>query len=137
MRVEGPNRVGQGAYGTRRVSSGTGFSLPDTEAATPLQKPPAVSGATGLDALLALQSVDMTVERRKKATQRGRTILDLLDALKLGVLDGTLNPAMLDSLSSAVGSAREATDDPTLEGILDEIELRAEVELAKLQRRGG
>lgn len=137
MRVEGPNRVGQGAYGARRTSSGTGFSLPDMETATPLQKPPTVAGATGLDALLALQSVDMTVERRKKATQRGRTILDLLDAVKLGVLDGTLNPAMLDSLSSAVGSAREATDDPTLEGILDEIELRAEVELAKLQRRGG
>jgi hypothetical protein len=137
MRVEGPNRVGQGAYGARRVSSGSGFSLPDMETATPLQKAPVVAGATGLDALLALQSVDMTIERRKKATQRGRTILDLLDTVKLGVLDGTLSPAMLDSLSAAVGSARDATDDPTLEGILNEIELRAEVELAKLQRRGG
>jgi hypothetical protein len=137
MRVEGPNRVGQGAYGARRVSSGSGFSLPDMETATPLQKPPVVAGATGLDALLALQSVDMTIERRKKATQRGRTILDLLDSVKLGVLDGTLSPAMLDSLSAAVGSARDATDDPTLDGILNEIELRAEVELAKLQRRGG
>ena len=136
MRVEGPNRVGQGAYGARRVSSGTGFSLPDMDTAAPLQKPPGAGSVPGLDALLALQSVDMTLERRKKATQRGRTILDLLDAVKLGVLDGTLNPAMLDSLSSAVGSAREATDDPTLEGILDEIELRAEVELAKLQRHG-
>lgn len=137
MRVEGPNRVGQGAYGARRVSSGTGFSLPDMESTTPLQKAPGMGSMPGLDALLALQSVDMTVERRKKATQRGRNILDILDAVKLGVLDGTLNPAMLDGLSAAVASAREATDDPALEGILDEIELRAEVELAKLQRRGG
>ncbi len=137
MRVEGPNRVGQGAYGARRVSSGTGFSLPDMDTAAPLQKAPGAGAVPGLDALLALQSVDMTLERRKKATQRGRTILDILDAVKLGVLDGTLNPAMLDSLSSAVGSAREATDDLTLEGILDEIELRAQVELAKLQRHGG
>jgi hypothetical protein len=137
MRVEGPNRIGQGAYGARRVSSGSGFSLPETETAAPLQKPAGLNSAPGLDALLALQSVDLVVERRKKATQRGRQILDLLDALKLGVLDGTLAPAMLESLNAAVGSAREATEDPTLEGILDEIELRAQVELAKLQRRGG
>lgn len=137
MRVEGSNRIGQGAYGARRISSGSGFSLPETETATPLQKAPGAASVSGLDALLALQSVDMTVERRKKATQRGRQILDLLDAVKLGVLDGTLNPVMLDTLSAAVASAREATDDPALEGILDEIELRAQVELAKLQRRGG
>ncbi|BCJ91620.1 flagellar assembly protein FliX [Terrihabitans soli] len=135
MRVEGPNRIGQGAYGARRVSSGSGFSLPDTETSAPLQKPASAASAPGLDALLALQSVDMTVERRKKATQRGRTILDLLDAVKLGVLDGTLTPAALDGLNAAVGSAREATEDPALEQILDEIELRAQVELAKLQRR--
>lgn len=136
MRVDGPNRVGQSAYGARRVSSGTGFSLPGTETATPLQKPAGLTSAPGLDALLALQSVDMTVERRKKAAQRGRQILDLLDALKLGVLDGTLAPAMIESLGTAIGTAREATEDPTLEVILDEIELRAQVELAKLQRRG-
>jgi Class II flagellar assembly regulator len=137
MRVEGPNRVGQGAYGARRVSSGSGFSLPDMESATPLHKAPGAGSVAGLDSLLALQSVDMTVERRKKAQQRGRQILDVLDAVKLGVLDGTLNPAMLENLGIAVASAREATDDPALEGILDEIELRAQVELAKLQRRGG
>lgn len=137
MRVEGPNRIGQGAYGARRVTSGSGFSLPESETAAQLHKPAATGQTHGLDALLALQSVDMTVERRKKATQRGRNILDLLDAVKLGVLDGTLVPAALEGLSSAVGSARETTDDPALEGILDEIELRAQVELAKLQRRAG
>jgi hypothetical protein len=137
MRVEGPNRIGQGAYGARRAASGSGFSLPETESSAPLQKSAGLSQAHGLDALLALQSVDMTVERRKKAMQRGRQILDMLDALKLGVLDGTLAPAAVDSLSTAIGAAREATDDPALEGILDEIELRAQVELAKLQRRPG
>jgi hypothetical protein len=119
------------------VSSGSGFSLPEADTAAPLQKPAALAQSHGLDALLAMQSVDMTVERRKKAMQRGRQILDLLDAMKLGVLDGSLAPAALEGLSAAVGTAREATDDPKLEGILDEIELRAQVELAKLQRRAG
>lgn len=136
MRVEGPNRVGQGAYPARRSQTGSGFSLPEADAQAPARKPAGVMPAPGLDALLALQSVDMTAERRKKAVSRGKTMLDLLDQVKLGVLDGTLSPATLESLSAAI-SQREATDDPALDGIMAEIELRVEVELAKLQRRAG
>ena len=134
MRVEGSNRIGQGAYPARRSQAGSGFSLPEAEAQAPPQKPVGVVHAPGLDALLALQSVDTTAERRKKAVTRGKTMLDLLDAVKLGVLDGTLSPATLESLNAAVAQ-RESTDDPALDGIMAEIELRAEVELAKLQRR--
>jgi hypothetical protein len=136
MRVEGPNRIGQGAYAARRTQAGSGFSLPEADAQAAARKPVGVMHAPGLDALLALQSVDMTAERRKKAVLRGKSMLDLLDKVKLGVLDGTLSPATLESLSAAVAQ-REGTDDPALDGIMAEIELRAEVELAKLQRRPG
>jgi hypothetical protein len=136
MRVEGPNRIGQGAQTARRNQTGSGFSLPETESRAPAQRPSGMVNVAGLDTLLALQSVDMPAERRKKAVQRGKTMLDLLDSMKLGVLDGSLSPEMLESLSTAV-SQREPTDDPALEGIMAEIELRAEVELAKLKRRAG
>lgn len=136
MRVEGPNRIGQGAYPARRTQTGSGFSLPEAESQSATRRPTGVAGAPGLDALLALQSVDQTQERRKKAMSRGKKMLDLLDAVKLGVLDGTLLPATLQNLSDAV-SQREPTDDPVLDGIMAEIELRAEVELAKLKRNLG
>jgi hypothetical protein len=134
MRIEGPNRIGQGAYGQRRAASGSGFSLPESGSQAPAQKPAGMVHAPALDALLALQSVDVVSERRQKAMSRGRRLLDLLDTLKLGLLDGALSPGAVENLRTAVADARQPTDDPVLEGILDEIELRALVELAKLGR---
>ena len=136
MRVDGPNRIGQGAQGARRVQAGSGFSLPQAESSAPTQRLVGVMSAPGLDALLALQSVDMASERRKKTVSRGRRLLDMLDSIKLGVLDGTLSPERLQNLSSALAD-REPCDDPGLESVLDEIELRAQVELAKLARNAG
>lgn len=135
MRVEGPNRIGQGSQGAKRAASGSGFSLPETGQQAPAARASAVMSAPGLDALLALQSVDVPAERRRKAATRGRRILDLLDTVKLGVLDGTLTSAALENLTSAL-AGREPSEDPGLENVLDEIELRAQVELAKLSRQG-
>src|SRR5262245_61357071 len=79
VRVEGANRIGQQGSAVRRAQGGTGFSLPEAETSAPAQKAFGVSTVPGLDVLLALQSVDMTVERRRKGTARGRRILDILD----------------------------------------------------------
>jgi hypothetical protein len=40
----------------------------------------------------------------------------------------------LDRLRRAVRAERDLTEDPQLEGLLDEIELRAAVEVAKLEQ---
>jgi hypothetical protein len=86
----------------------------------------------GIDALLALQGVDEPGERRRKAVKRGRSALDALDALKLGLLSGTLDTAALARLKTAAAGLAESTGDPGLDTVLAEIELRAEVELAKI-----
>jgi hypothetical protein len=86
----------------------------------------------GIDALLALQGVEEPGERRKKAVRRGRTALDALDALKLGLLSGTLDTAALARLKSVTGGLAEPTGDAGLDTVLAEIELRVEVELAKI-----
>lgn len=90
-------------------------------------------GVTSLDALLALQEVDGPLERRRRSVARAGRILDGLDRLKLSLLDGGLSPTALSELASAVRDGRAATDDPRLEGVLDEIETRAAVELAKAE----
>ena len=64
-------------------------------------------------------------------------LLDELDNLKIALLGGDLSPGQLDALSRAVRDQRSATDDPKLEAVLDEIETRAAVELAKLEAAGG
>jgi hypothetical protein len=91
-------------------------------------------GVSSIDALLALQEVGGPAERRKKAVRRASVILDVLDDLKIGVLEGAIQPHTLGRLIEAVRQERARTGDPKLEGVLDEIETRAAVELAKLQQ---
>jgi hypothetical protein len=86
----------------------------------------------GIDALIALQGVDEPGERRRKAVKRGRAALDALDALKLGLLSGTLDTAAVARLKAAAAGLAEATGDPRLDTVLAEIGLRVEVELAKI-----
>ncbi len=97
--------------------------------------PSSVSGGTAIgsvDALLAAQSVEAAGEEgRRQARQRGEDILDRLDELRHGLLAGTLSQAQLVALANLVRSRRAGIADPKLQAVLDEIELRAEVEIAK------
>lgn len=114
-----------------RSSSGT-FSL-DTAHSMPAPAAPAgMRNIGGIDTLLALQGVEDPAERRRKAVRHGRNALDALDALKLGLLSGTLDAGAMARLKTIAGGLSEATGDPGLDTVLAEIELRVEVELAKL-----
>ena len=86
----------------------------------------------GIDALIALQGQDDPAERRRRAVKRGRIALDALDELKIEVLAGTLGPSTLMRLKSATADLRDASGDAGLDAVLAEIELRLEVEIAKM-----
>jgi hypothetical protein len=135
MRVQGLNGAATAAAksGTRRAGGGT-FSIgEDASARGPGTATPLRSIAS-VDALLALQSVEDATERRKRAVKSGRHALDMLDALKLSVLDGSLDQSVLGRLKSAAEGLRGGSGDDGLDSILGEIELRLEVELAKAGR---
>jgi hypothetical protein len=85
----------------------------------------------GIDALIALQGVEDRVERRRRAVKHGRRALDALDALKLGLLAGTLEPAALLRLKAVAADLKDGSGDEKLDQVLAEIELRVAVELAK------
>ena len=65
--------------------------------------------------------------------RRAGRILDVLDEVKLAMLDGGIPPMALERLTRAVREERAGVDDPRLTGLLNEIETRAAVELAKLR----
>lgn len=139
MKVTGANAAG-GVSGTRSakpVGSGAGFSLPSVESvngAVGVSRAAGVGAVSGLEALLALQDVGGPLERRKRAVARGGRILDVLDEVKLALIDGDLSPVSLGRLMRAVREERERTDDGRLEDVLNEIETRAAVEIAKLEQ---
>ena len=91
------------------------------------------SPVSALGALLAIQEVDDPLTGKRRARERGRRLLDTLDEVRVGLLTGTLPKAVLGELARLVTEARESIDDPGLQSVLDDIDLRAQVELAKLQ----
>lgn len=90
-----------------------------------------------VDALLALQEVgDSTSEQSNaRAQARGRALLDRLDEIRHGLLAGGISKRTLNELAATVRSKRAKAASPELAEVLDEIELRAEVELAKIERQ--
>ncbi|HXQ17465.1 MAG TPA: flagellar assembly protein FliX [Caulobacteraceae bacterium] len=137
MKVTGPSGPA-GATGARSAPAQTaapGFSIGAPAVSTPAGVSAAggVNAVNTLEALMALQEVGGPLERRRRAVRRADTILDALEGLKIELLEGALGPAMLDRLTRAVREQRSMTDDPKLEGLLDQVETRAAVELAKLE----
>ncbi|MGO1117858.1 flagellar assembly protein FliX [Rhodovibrionaceae bacterium A322] len=101
------------------------------------EKTTAASGAApvaAVDALLSLQEVPDSLSGEAQAKQRGEDLLDQLDQIRLGLLEGALAPVQVERLVGLVASKRGQISDPKLLAILDEIEIRAAVELAKLGR---
>jgi len=100
-----------------------------------------VAGAAPMstvEGLLALQEVEdsTTGQSRSRARKWGNDVLDGLERLRIGIITGVVPKAELERIAASVERQRAHTDDPALEAILDEIELRAKVELAKLEREG-
>jgi len=138
MKVTGPSGIGSPS-GARpaRSAGGDGFRVIAPEAtggAGQASQVSATQGVMGVEALLALQDVGSPLERKRRAVRRAGRILDVLDDVKVALLEDGLSGAELDRLRRAVRDERGATDDPALEAVLDEIELRAAVEMAKIER---
>jgi hypothetical protein len=114
-----------------RAPPAAGFSLagPRTAAtAAPAGAQPPLGG------LLALQDVpEPTAERRRRALGRGRSILDRLDELRMGLMAGAVPLDLLRRLQCELDRRIDVADEPRLQGLLDAIEVRCAVEMAKLE----
>lgn len=137
MKVNGSSGVGSTSAsrgGGRPVAGGFSVAVSGgASEAAPATRSSGVSGVGSIDVLLALQEVGGPLERRRKAVRRAGQILDVLDDVKMALLEGEIPPAALDRLMRAIHQERDRTDDPRLEEVLNEIETRAAVEIAKLE----
>jgi hypothetical protein len=113
-----------------------------------LAKAEGISGVDGVEAttgigavgamggLLGAQEVDEREAKRHKAVKKGRLTLDVLSQLRDALLMGALPHSTIAQLERLVAEERRDNDDPLLNDILNEIEVRAAVELAKLEMSG-
>jgi hypothetical protein len=133
MRIYGPNgaAVANAPAAARRAGSGSSFTVSEEEAPrnTPAATP--LRSISTLDALMALQGVEDPLERKKRAVAKGRNALDVLDDLKLGLIDGSVDGSTISRLKVASEGLTVTTGDGGLDTVMDEINLRVAVELAK------
>lgn len=104
-------------------------ALSGDTASAPAAPAPTIGPVEGL---LTVQEMPDALAGRRRAVQRGSSLLDRLDDLRLALLTGVLSRQRLDDLAHLASTARGTVDDPRLGVILDEIDLRVAVELAKL-----
>jgi hypothetical protein len=114
-----------------RGAAGQRFALDGAATDTKASGATAAMSLTSLDALIAVQGEGDVTERRRRSVKRGK---DLLDQLKAGLLSGTVGGAQLQRLAGQLGAQRQASGDAQLDELVGHIELRAQVELAKLGR---
>jgi hypothetical protein len=133
MRVDPKFSSAPAGATTARPSAGQRFVLDGAAGGTRSAAVAAAVPLASLDALIAVQGEGDATERRRRSVKRGRDLLDALDQLKAGILSGTIGGAQLQRLAGHLGR-REATGDPQLDELIGHIELRAQVELAKLGR---
>jgi hypothetical protein len=136
MEVNGTGKVDR--TNVRRVQKGTSQGGSTFSVGSQVEEPHAsmVSGPgpiAALDSILALQGMDDTTDGRSRGVKHGEQLLDMLDQVRDGLLAGGISRATLNRLANAVTRRHEQFADPRLQSVLDEIELRAHVELAKLE----
>ena len=122
------NVAGRGTAG--RSSSGGTFTIGQGSQPSSAQATASLAPTASIDALLALQAVEDPLQRRRKLVRRGHQLIDMLDAMRTDLLAGRMSEGRLNQLMAVMSQARERSE-PGLDALLDDIELRARVELAK------
>lgn len=138
MKIEGPSKT-QSASGSKKsgkVESEGSFE--DFIASAPQKaQGAAVTGSIArVDALLSVQGAESPTERaaRKRMVGRSEVVLHELDRLRHSILTGTMTLGQVIDIADVVASHRERVTDPKLTAILDEIDLRAQIEIAKARK---
>lgn len=121
----------------KKSSGGESFSAYLRESMAPGSAP--VSGSNSIsvaDAIFAAQMVGSEEEReiRKKLVKRGQQLLEKLEDIRDGLLAGSISMEKLIETSRMIKERKFETQDTRLSEIMAEIELRVEVELAKLTK---
>ncbi len=140
MKVENTRGTGPGSTRkTNRTSGASGSSFSKMlESSAGADAPSESVPTTSVDSLLAVQAAGekgFGDGSGKQARARAESMLDRLDEIRHGMLTGSVARSTLTDLERTIKQTRESVNDPALNEILDEVELRAKVELAKLSAK--
>tara|TARA_B100001989_G_scaffold252044_1_gene232906 strand:- start:2802 stop:3242 length:441 start_codon:yes stop_codon:yes gene_type:complete len=139
MKVEGSKRTGSSSGAKKssgaKQSGNVDFSQFMKSGSEGVSGAATTQSIAQVDALLAVQGAEDPTQRqaKKRARMRADTILNKLEQIRLAMLGGNLTVGHMIDVADVVASHRDKIEDPALVAIMDEIDLRAQVELAKMR----
>ena len=139
MKIEGPNQSKPADKAKKKegATGGAGQAFESFLAGSSSESSSA--GATQsiarMDSLLSVQEADDPAARaaKKRMRERSDNILKELEKIKMALLTGRLTLGHVIDMADVVASHREKIIDPRMTAILDEIDLRAQIEIAKMR----
>jgi len=128
----GPVRTAQQIRRAMKTSGpkGTSFSQ-QVDDAHETASSQGVSSTSSVMGVLGVQEIDDALAQASRGKMRALDILDRLEDLRIELLSGAISREKLTELSQVVSARRAEVTDPRLAEVLDQIDLRAQVELAK------
>ena len=138
MKIQGPGRT-QGPSGTKKTKAASSANGSFRDLVVGGSQEAATAGAAQsiaqVDALLAVQGAEDPTDRaaRQQVRRRAGSLLDALERIRTAMLAGTLTVGDMVDIADVIASHRDKIADPQLTALMDEIDLRAQVELAKMR----
>jgi len=133
MRIQefrGPNRLGGKNLRKTDGSTDSGFAT-HLETGSETAAAATLGGVGALDGALLLQEAGDPLDERQESERHGSRLLAHLDQLRMDLLLGTVSVGQLRQMQHTLDRERPAVIAPDMQNILDDIELRVRVELAK------
>jgi len=140
MEIKGPGRISTPGV-KRKKGQGSADKAAFKKALSTEETAPAshLSGTAPLaavDSLLSLQELPTATEGRSKGLARAEDMLQHLEQIQQGLLLGHMPKHRLQDIARAISKEQGQSQDPKLDNILRDIELRVKVEMAKLDMLG-
>jgi len=141
MEIKGPGRIttpgvsrkGKNKSGASKTGFNEALSSEESTAALP---PSGTSPLTSVNSLLSLQEMPTGSEGKSKGLARAEELLEHLELIRHGLLAGQIPQRRLKDVVKIVSREKELSHDSALNEILNDVELRVKVELAKLEMLG-
>jgi hypothetical protein len=132
MKVDGAGGVGGAGKVKKTGSSGDGSFGKMLDSIGGAEETHALTGTSRINAITFIQAIDGDERSRKrKMVDDGEELLDELLKIRDSLLFGKVTIEHLRSVQERISKLEANCDDPALNEIIEEIKIRAAVELAK------
>ncbi len=140
MKIKGTDRVttsgvkrAKGKKSADKAAFGEALSTDEVQTSGTMS---GTAPLTSVNSLLSLQEMPPATDGKSKTVLRAEGLIEHLEAIRHGLLLGQISKKRLNDIVKALAAQREKNLDSGLVEIINDIELRAKVELAKLEMIG-